>query len=39
MNENIRIQNNKVGNMLAKGIRVLTVPPEQYADYTGGIAG
>ena len=27
MNENIRIQNNKVGNMLAKGIRVLTVPP------------
>lgn len=27
MNENIRVQNASLGNMLAKGIRVLTVPP------------
>lgn len=27
MEENIRIQNNRFGNMVAKGIRVLTVPP------------
>ena len=27
MNENIRVRNSTFGNMLAKGIRVLTVPP------------